>query len=67
MEAKPRTERMSLTDRTHLLTYIKWLAFITCAIGFGWKVSDSFLTFLARDIGTKTDLKANHQVDLPGT
>ena len=66
MEAKPLTDRMSLTDRTHLLTYIKWFAFAICAIGFGWKVTDSFMTFVSRDIGTKTDLKANHEVDLPG-
>ena len=57
---------MSLLDRTHILTYAKWFVFIICTIGFGWKVSDSFISFLSRDIGTKTDLKANYEADLPG-
>ena len=57
---------MSLLDRTHILTYAKWFVFIICTIGFGWKVSDSFISFLSRDIGTKTDLKTNYEADLPG-
>ena len=60
------TDRMSLLDRTHILAYTKWFAFTICTIGFSWKVSDSFIHFLSKEIGTKTDLKANYEADLPG-
>jgi hypothetical protein len=57
---------MSLLDRNHLLGYVKWLAFLFCTVGFVWKMSDSFITYMCREIGTKTDLKANYEADLPG-
>ena len=56
----------SWLDRAHFVSYAKWLAFFICTSGFIWKMSDSFSSYLSQDIGTKTDLKANYEADLPG-
>ena len=57
---------MSCLDRKHILTYAKWLAFLICSVGFICKISDSFHYYLAQEIGTKTDLLANFETELPG-
>ena len=57
---------MPLWDRIHLLSYTKCLAFIICAGGFAWKLSDSCVTFISKDVGTATDLKANYEENIPG-
>ena len=57
---------MSLCDRNRVLSYTKALAFIICVGGFVWKLSDSYAAFISKDVGTKTNLKANYEENLPG-
>ena len=40
--------------------------FSTCLGLCIWKVADSFVTFGAKEVGTKIDIKYNHETDLPG-
>ena len=49
-----------------LLEYMKWLCFLTCCGLCIWKIADSFVTFYEREVGTKIELKLNHETDLPG-
>ena len=56
---------MSLIDRHHLLTYVKWLTFLFCTIGFVYKVSGSVFSYFSKETGTKIDLKANYEIELP--
>ena len=57
---------MSFCDRNRVLSYTKALAFIICVGGFVWKLSDSYAAFISKDVGTKTNLKANYEENLPG-
>ena len=57
---------MSLCDRNTVLSYTKALAFIICVGGFVWKLTDSYAAFISKDVGTKTNLKANYEENLPG-
>ena len=57
---------MSFCDRNRVLSYTKALAFIICVGGFVWKLTDSYAAFISKDVGTKTNLKANYEENLPG-
>ena len=50
----------------NLLALLKWLAFLTCLALCIWKIADSFITFGEKEVGTKIELKYNHETDLPG-
>jgi len=49
-----------------LLEFLKWIYFTTCCALCIWKIADSFVTFYEREVGTKIELKLNHETDLPG-
>jgi len=44
----------------------KWVSFFVCSFGFVWKVTDSVVTFAAKDVGTKIDVRLNQETDFPG-
>ena len=48
-----------------LVNCFKWLAFFLCTAGFLWKTSDSFISYLDADIGTKIVLRQNYETKLP--
>ena len=50
----------------NVLEFVKWMFFSTCLGLCIWKVADSFVTFGAKEVGTKIDIKYNHETDLPG-
>ncbi len=56
---------MATCPNFQVISYAKWLAFLICSVAFAWKVSDSFMCYLSKEIGTKTDLKSNEQIGLP--
>ena len=43
----------------NVLTLLKIFSFSICSFGFIWKVGDSFVTFSAREVGTKIEIKLN--------
>ena len=49
-----------------ILEILKWLCFLTCLALCIWKIADSFVTFGEKEVGTKIELKFNHETDLPG-
>jgi hypothetical protein len=55
----------NMERREFLACGIKWLAFIICTIGFAWNTSDSFITYLSQNVGTKIVLKQNYESSLP--
>ena len=48
------------------LEFLKRTFFVTCLGLCIWKVVESFIIFGEKDVGTKTELKYNHETDLPG-
>ena len=48
------------------LAVLKWLCFLTCCALCIWKIADSFVTFGEKEVGTKIELKYNHETDFPG-
>ncbi len=67
-----KSERKSYKDmafyitKARLLFFVKWMAFIVCSVGFAWKMSDSFISYWSKEIGTKIMLKGNQEISLPG-
>jgi hypothetical protein len=49
-----------------LLVTLKWLYFMACISLCVWKIADSFVTFGEKEVGTKIELKYNHETALPG-
>jgi len=47
------------------LEVMKWLFFLTCCALCIWKIVESFITYGEKEVGTKIELKYNHETDLP--
>ena len=51
-------------DHEQIWKALKWFSFISCVLAFLWKVSDSLVSYSAKEVGTKIELKANYETDL---
>jgi hypothetical protein len=49
-----------------VLEILKWACFLTCCALCIWKIAESFVTYGEKEVGTKIELKSNHETDLPG-